>query len=109
MADALAQELDSSAGDMRIVIDALFGKNGPGGSLATPGLIHQWVAYGYVVEIPGFARFTRGELAARKVKHPATGEQYTVRAKWRLQAKVLGPASQYVDTMCRPTGEETDA
>ncbi len=99
MADALAQELGSDAGDMRKVIDALFGANGRGGSLRTPGLIHQWVAYGYEVEIPGFARFSRGKLNARKVKHPATGEEYTSQTRWRARAQVLAPFSRYVDTI----------
>ena len=99
MADTLARRVGMSAGDIRKVIDELFGKNGSGGSIAKPGLIHQWVAYGYDVVIPGFAKFSRGKLGPRSFANPMTGERHTTPTRWRARVQIFGPFSEYVNNI----------
>ena len=69
--------------------------------MRSPGCSSSGSAYGYDVEIPAFARFTRGKLPPRKFVHPTTGEKYTRGGKWRFRAQIRQATSKYVDTIAQ--------
>lgn len=48
------------------------------------------MADGDEVAIPGFVKFTVGEVAARKVRNPQTGEPISIPARKKVKVKVLG-------------------
>jgi len=52
--------------------------------------IMEAMAEGDEVAIPGFLKFTVGDVAARVARNPQTGEAINVPAKKKVKVKVLG-------------------
>ena len=99
--ETLARRLDMPRRQVRRVLDELFGHTGNGGSLAKPGLVQQWVAYGYEVTFPACCKFTKGRLKSRKTMNPNTGTEYEIPEKFRARAQILKPFSKHVDEVAR--------